>query len=224
MIVICTHKSPLILEKCLKSIQQFSKEPHKILVVETSDSKISKDITREYNCIFTNSILKYEIGAFNHAITEYPSEPEYFIFQDSVEILSYDWENMFRIPSNNEKLVALCSYHLAEDPCYGCGKVFFENTFNMPFPTNKSYGVMTNSFYVTQSGKTKLIKSGVNKIVANNKNDTYDSERLIGALAYYSCGITSTSEIVGDWFWDDTHFRENTGFTKYIHKHILKRQ
>lgn len=224
MIIVCTHKSPSILEKCLKSIRQFSKENHKILVVETSDSNISEDITKEYNCVFTNSILKYEIGAFNHAITEHPSEPEYFMFQDSVEILTYDWENMFRSPSNGEKLVALCSYRLSEDPCYGCGKVFFEKTFKKPFPTNQSYGVMTNSFYITQSARKKLLEFGIDKIVATNKNDTYDSERLIGAIAFYSCGITSTANIVGDWIWDGTHFRQNTGFTKYIYKHIIRRQ
>jgi glycosyltransferase involved in cell wall biosynthesis len=224
MIIICTHQSPLTLEKCLKSIRLFSEEKHKILVVETSESKESEDIAKKYNCLFTNSKLKYEIGAFNYAITNYPSEPEYFMFQDSIEVLKHQWEDMLRKPANSEKLVALCSYPLSQDPCYGCGKVFFENTFNKPFPTNESYGVMTNNFYVPQIGKQKLLDFGIDKIVANNKNDTYDSERLIGAIAYYSCGISSTAEILGDWHWAETHFSKDTGFTKYIYKHILRRQ
>ena len=89
MIIICTHQSPLTLEKCLKSIRLFSEEKHKILVVETSESKESEDIAKKYNCLFTNSKLKYEIGAFNYAITNYPSEPEYFMFQDSIEVLKH---------------------------------------------------------------------------------------------------------------------------------------
>jgi glycosyltransferase involved in cell wall biosynthesis len=224
MIIVCTHKSPTILEKCLVSLRSFSKEKHKILVVETSDSDISEDIAKKYECLFSNSELKYEIGAFNHAITKYPTESEYFMFQDSIEILKNEWEDMLRKPSNGEKLVALCSYPLSEDPCYGCGKVFFEKTFNKPFPTNESYGVMTNNFYITQEGKNKLVEFGIHKIIAENKNDTYDSERLIGAIAYYSSGISSTAELVGDWFWNQTHFSYDTGFTNYIYKHILRRQ
>jgi hypothetical protein len=83
---------------------------------------------------------------------------------------------------------------------------------------------MTNSFYISQIAKEKLIEFGIDKIVAENKNDTYDSERLIGAIAYYACGITSTSEIVGDWNWDKTHFSPNIGFTKFINKNILRRK
>lgn len=224
MIVVCTHKSPVILERFLSSLRDKSTDNHKILVVETSDSNESEEIAKKYNAIFTNSVLKYEVGAYNHAMKEYPSEPEYFMFQDSLEFLNNEWEKMFRDPSLSEKLVALCYFPLSEDPCYGCGKIFFGSTYNKPFPTNESYGVMTNNFHIPQIAKQKLLDFGFVKIVAENKNDTYDSERVMGAVAYYSCGITSTAEMVGDWVWDGTHFRHDTGFTKYIYKHIISRQ
>jgi hypothetical protein len=83
---------------------------------------------------------------------------------------------------------------------------------------------MTNNFYIPQIAKQKLLDFGFDRIVAENKNDTYDSERVMGAVAYYSCGITSTAEMVGEWIWDATHFRHDTGFTKYIYKHIISRQ
>ena len=51
MIVICTHKSPEILENLLKSIRLFSDEIHKILVVETSDERISENISKNVNWI-----------------------------------------------------------------------------------------------------------------------------------------------------------------------------
>ena len=101
MIVVCTHRSPVILERFLSSLRNKSNEDHRILVVETSDSNESEDIAKKYNAIFTNTILKYEIGAYNHAMREYPSEPEYFMFQDSLEFLNNDWEVMFRNPSSS---------------------------------------------------------------------------------------------------------------------------
>lgn len=224
MIVVCTHNSPTVLEKFLSSLRLVSSEKHKVLVVETSDSEISKEIAEKYDALFDNTTLKYEVGAYNHALTTFPSEDEYFMFQDSLEFLTDDWETMFRKPSLGKKLVALCSFPLHEDPCYGCGKVFFENTYGKPFPTNESHAVMTNNFYIPKEGKELIMDFGFDKIKAENKNDTYDSERIMGAVAYYSCGITSTAEVVGDWIWDKTHFTENTGFTKHIYKHILRRQ
>ena len=74
MIVICTHQSPQVLETLLESIRRFSTEKHRILVVETSQSHISKDIAHKYDAIFENTEKKYEIGAYQHAIKTYPNE------------------------------------------------------------------------------------------------------------------------------------------------------
>lgn len=223
MIVICTHKSPDVLKRMVSSIRNFSTEEHKILLVETSDSEISKVVAEEYNCLFTNSELKYEIGAYNHAMNLYPDESEYFMFQDSLEILSFGWENAYRKLSEGEKMVAMCEYPLLEDPCPNCGKNEFELLFNKPFP-DTAKAVMCNSFYITQNGLVKLKEFGINKLVAYDKNDTYISERILGCIAYYSCGFADVSTILGEWVWSVDRFLPNTGFTKYINKYIYKRQ
>jgi glycosyltransferase involved in cell wall biosynthesis len=224
MIIICTHQSPDILEQCLKSIRKFSKEKHKVLCVETSSSQISKPIAEKYDCLFENSELKYEIGAFNHATNSHPDEEEYFMFQDSVEIVADGWEHILRIPSSGDKMVALCAYKLIDDPCPGCGEDVFYNLFNKSWPLHEAYGVLTNNFYVTKTAKNKLKEFGIDLLKAENKNDTYGTERVLGAIAHHSCGFDSASSVVGDWIWDATQFRHDTGFTKYIYKHTLMRQ
>lgn len=224
MIVICTHKSPDVLRRMVSSIRKFSTEEHKILLVETSDSEISKAVAEEYNCLFTNSELKYEIGAYNHAMNLYPDESEYFMFQDSLEILSFGWEDAYRELSNGIKMVTVCGYPLREDPCPGCGKTFFESTYQLEFPVDKAWAAACNCFYVPQKGKQLLKEFGIDKIKAENKVDTYDSERIIGALAYSSCGIDDVSTLLDYWVWEGSFYRHNCGFTKYIYKHILHRQ
>lgn len=224
MIIVCTHKSPEILEQCLNSIRKYSTENHKVVCVETSDSQVSKSIAEKYNAIFENSELKYEIGAFNHATNNYPDEDEYFMFQDSVEIVAEDWEHILRVPSEGNKMVALCAYKLIEDPCPGCGEDVFYRLYGKPWPLHQAYGVLTNNFYITKISKDKLKEFGIDLLVAENKNDTYGTERVLGAMSYYACGFETTNSVVGDWIWDATQFRQNTGFTKYIYKHTLSRQ
>jgi glycosyltransferase involved in cell wall biosynthesis len=224
MIIVCTHKSPNILKRFIESFIKFSTEHHKILIVETSDSVESKKIADDYGCLFCNTDLKYEIGAYNTGVSLYPDEAEYFLFQDSLEAINYKWEEMFRVPSLGYKLTALCSYKLSKDPCPGAGKEWFENLFNIPFPTDGASGILCNSFYLPQKAKEALIKHGIQKVVANNKNDTYGTERVLGAMAYIFSGFATTEEHVGSWIWDETHFRKETGFTKFIYKHILMRQ
>ena len=224
MITICTHKSPEILSKCLSSIRKFSLEKHRVVVVETSEDQLSKDVANNYDCEFINSHLKYEIGAYNTSFKNFPDEEEYFCFQDSVEIVKKDWEKMFRVPSCEHKMVGLCSYPLKEDPCQGCGKNIFESLFNKEFPVNSGYGVLTNNFYLPKYSKDKFIEFGIEKLVANNKADTYATERILGAIAYYSCGYASTEEEVGKWVWDKTQFVKESGFTQYVYKHTLMRQ
>lgn len=224
MIIVCTHKSPVILERFLKSFREFSREDHQILVVETSDSQESKEIANYYLGHFVNTFLGYEIGAFRTGIDLFPNEEEYFCFQDSLEAVNFEWETMFRKPSKGKKMVGLCSYPLREDPCPNCGKDVFESIFQKPFPVSQAYGVLTNNFYLTKKAKDSIVEFGIHKLEAFNKNDTYATERVLGAIAYYSCGYSSTEEEVGEWIWDSTHFRKNTGFTKFLYKHILSRQ
>lgn len=224
MIIVCTHKSPGILKNCLQSIRKYSKEFHRILCVETSDSQESKQIAEDYDAFFENSELKYEIGAFNYATNLYPGEPEYFMFQDSVEVVAEDWERMFREPSKGLKMVSLCSYGLSEDPSKPCGMHEFTSLFNRAWPEAESCGVMTNCFYVPKVGKDKLKAFGIDKLVAETKPDTYMTERVLGAIAYYSCGLADAKEVAGEWKWDATHFRSDTGFTKFVYKHVLSRQ
>jgi glycosyltransferase involved in cell wall biosynthesis len=222
MIIVCTHKSPNILKRFIESFIEFSTEAHKILIVETSDSIESKKIADDYGCLFYNTNLKYEIGAYNTGLSLYPNENEYFLFQDSLEAVNYQWEDMFRIPSLGYKLTALCSYKLSEDPCPGAGKAWFESIFNIEFPI-KARGILTNSFYLPKVAKDILIKNGLSLIKAENKNDTFGIERVLGAMAYNFCGLATTEEIVGDWVWHVNEFLPETGFTKFIKKHIYTR-
>lgn len=224
MIIVCTHESPEILEQCLSSIRKYSTENHKILCVETSDSQISKSIADKYNALFENTELKYEIGAFNYAINSYGDEPEYFMFQDSIEIVSEDWEHILRVPSQNTKMVAQSAYKLIHDPCPGCGEDVFYNLFGKSWPLHHAYGVNNNSFYVPNSAMKKMKEFGIGKLKAECKNDTFATERILGAIAYYTCGFDHSASLVGDWVWDETQYRRNTGFTKYIYKHTLSRQ
>ena len=225
MIIICTHKSPDTLSQFLSSIRKYSKENHKILCVETSESQISKSVAEKYDALLENSELKYEIGAFNYATNAYPDENEYFMFQDSMEIVAKDWEDILRVPSEGTKLVALSAYKLIDDPCPGCGENVFYDLFKKSWPLYNAYGVLTNSFYVPKIAKDKLKKFGIDQLKAECKKDTFGTERIIGAIAYYACGFDHSANFLGeDWVWDATHFRHNTGFTKYIYKHVLSRQ
>lgn len=224
MIIICTHQSPDILNCLLQSLQRYETEKHKIVVVETSNSEMSAEVCKKYKCNFINTNLKYEIGAYKHALNIFTDENEYFCFQDSLEILDFEWESVFRQACKSNELVALCSFDLKNDPCPGCGVEVFEKTFHKPFPLDEGIAVMTNNFYVTQIGKNKLLDFGLNKLEAHCKNDTYATERLIGAISYYSCGATDLSGILGEYEWSVDHFVLNKGFTKFIQKHIKKRQ
>lgn len=207
----------------LESIEKKS-ENHKILIVETSESQESCDIASRHKCIFTNTNLKYEIGAYNHALNMFPNEQEYFMFQDSLEILKSGWEDVFRRLSKGEKMVSLCSYALLDDPCPGCGKDVFEQLFGLEFPVNNASGVLANSFYIPISAKNKLKEFGIEKLLANNKNDTYGTERILGAMAYYACGYDDLSTELGNYIWSVDRFLPDIGFTQYIQKNIPKRQ
>jgi hypothetical protein len=224
MIIVCTHESPDVLEQCLSSIRKYSTENHKILCAETSPSQISKPIAEKYDAIFENTELKYEIGAFNYGTNAYPDEDEYFFFQDSVEIVANDWEQILRAPSQGIKLVAPASYPLIEDPCPGCGEDVFYNLYGKSWPLHEAHGILNNNFYVPQKGLRMLKEFGVDKLTAHCKNDTFATERVLGAIASYTCGFDCTAPYVGDWVWDATQYRKDTGFTKYIYKHTLMRQ
>lgn len=224
MIVICSHKSPDVLKNIVSSIRKKSLENHQILIVETSDSQISYPIAKEYGCLFTNSELKYEIGAYNHAMNIYPNENEYFMFQDSLEIVQDGWEHHYRELSRNEKMVAMAAYPLIEDPCPLCGKQEFESLYGFKWPIDYASAAMCNCFYLPLSAKNNFKLFGIDKLKAENKNDTYAVERILGAIAYYACGFESVSALLGDWHWDGNQFLPNTGFTKTIQKLIFKRQ
>lgn len=225
MIIICTHESPDILEQCLSSIRKYSKENHKVLCVETSESQISKSIADKYDAVFENTDLKYEIGAFNYGTNAYPDEIEYFVFQDSIEIVAEDWEHILRVPSEGTKMVAQSAYKLIDDPCPGCGEDVFYDLFGKSWPLHKAYGDNNNSFYVPASAMKKMKQFGIDKLKAECKSDTFATERVLGAVAYYACGFEHSATLLGeDWIWDATHYRRDTGFTKYIYKHTLSRQ
>ena len=71
----------------------------------------------------------------------------------------------------------------------------------------------------------RLLKQfGIDKLTAECKNDTFATERVLGAIAYYTCGFNCSASLVGNWIWDETQYRKDTGFTKYIYKHTLMRQ
>jgi hypothetical protein len=225
MIVICTHQSPEILRRMLVSIRKFEQESHKILVVETSNSQMSKSVADEFNCLFSNTELKYEIGAYNHALDIFPNEDEYFMFQDSLEMVQHQWESHYRILSEGRKMVAMCKYTLLEDPCPLCGKKEFESLYGLEWPLQEASAVLCNCFYVPQSAAKKLKEFGINKLTANDKNDTYATERVLGAIAHYTCGFDSVATILGDYVsGENFSFLPNTGFTIYIQKYIHKRQ
>lgn len=225
MIIVCTHKSLDVLEQCLSSIRKYSVEKHKILCVETSDSQASKPIADKYDALFESTELKYEIGAFNYGTNAYPDEDEYFMFQDSIEIVAEDWEHIVRVPSQGTKMVAQSAYRLINDPCPGCGRDVFYNLYGKTWPVHEAYGVNNNSFYVPQSAMKKLKEFGIDKLKAECKNDTFGTERILGAIAHYTCGFDHSATLLGeDWVWDESQYRRNTGFTKYIYKHTLFRQ
>ena len=225
MIIVCTHESPDILEQCLSSVRKYSTENHKILCVETSPSQVSKPIADKYDALFENTDLKYEIGAFNYATNAYPDEDEYFMFQDSIEIVAEDWEHILRVPSEDKKMVAQSAYRLVDDPCPGCGEDVFYDLFGKSWPLHQAYGVNNNSFYVPNVAMKKLKEFGIDKLKAECKNDTFGTERILGAMAYYACGFDHSATLLGeDWVWDATQYRRDTGFTKYIYKHTLSRQ
>ena len=225
MIIICTHESPDILEQCLGSIRKYSKEDHKILCVETSQSQVSKPIAEKYGAILENTDLKYEIGAYNYGTNAYPDEPEYFMFQDSIEIVAEDWEHIVRVPSEGEKMVAQSAYPLSQDPCPGCGADVFSQLFGKPWPVREAFGVNNNSFYVPANAMKKMKEFGIGKLKAECKNDTFATERVLGAVAHYACGFDHSATLLKeDWVWDATQYRKNTGFTRYIYKHTLMRQ
>ena len=224
MIVICTHQSPQVLERMLSSIKRCEQVPHRIAVVETSDSQVSKPIADEFGCLFTNTELKYEIGAYNHAMNEFPDEDEYFMFQDSLEMMQPGWEYHYRELSHGQKMVAMCTYTLLEDPCPLCGKKEFESLYGMEWPLSDATAVLSNCFYIPQSAKRKLKEFGIDRLVANDKNDTYATERVLGAIAHYTCGFDKVATILGDYIWHVDRFIDNTGFTIYIQKYILRRQ
>ena len=70
-----------------------------------------------------------------------------------------------------------------------------------------------------------LKEFGIDKLKAECKNDTFGTERILGAMAYYACGFDHSATLLGeDWVWDATQYRRDTGFTKYIYKHTLSRQ
>jgi hypothetical protein len=228
MIVISTHKNPEILNNFLKSIFDYQTENHKILVVETSDSLACKKVADLYGVMFDNTDLKYEIGAYNHAIKKYPNENEYFMFQDSLEIVQPGWENIFRNLSDDKKMVAMAAYELAENCTPDGGPVprqTFQNLFpNEIWPGEFCHGTLCNSFYLPKKAKDDLVKFGIEKLKAYNKNDSTTTERVLGAMAYCSCGFDHLGTTLGNWFWDGSCFIANTGFTIYIKKIIYNRQ
>lgn len=208
----------------LESIFKYSTEQHKILIVETSDSTESKLIARDYCCLFQNTSLKYELGAYKHAINAFPDEKEYFMFQDSLEIIQQNWESVFRDVSMDKKIVALAAYDLASDPCPGCGMEKYESITGLTFPVEHGKAILCNSFYMPQYAKKELISMGIMDIPVENKVDTYDTERVVGAMASSSCGIDSLACKLGEWEWSVDHFVEGKGFMNVIKKNVLKRQ
>ena len=156
-------------------------------------------------------------------MNHFPDEPEYFMFQDSLEIVEKGWESAYRTLGQDTRLVSMCGIKIKDDPCPGCGMKEFSSICDKEWPM-ESYLTVCNSFYIPYSAKNKLKSCGISNVVANNKNDTYATERVIGALAYCSCGISDVSEILGNWVWDGLKYLPGTGFTKYIYKHIKYRQ
>ena len=223
MIVICTHKNPQILRRLLTSIRKFSVEDHKILVVETSDSEESKSVAEEFKCYFFNSTVRlWEIGAYIVGLQRFKDEDEYFMFQDSLEIVAFDWEKMFRIPSCGHKVVALKKIELWNDPGQhqylldvGIGNGYY--TFNSLFDDNwdqYGYGCMYTVNYMPNSAAKQFLDYGIEKLFCYNKFEAIESERIWGLVACKTCGYASTEEYTGSFL----------GYLNYIIKHYEKRQ
>jgi glycosyltransferase involved in cell wall biosynthesis len=223
MIVICTHKNKPVLERLLSSIKQHTVEDHKILVVETSENTDSKQLVEEYNGIFINSTVRlYEAGAYITAMQKYPNESEYFMFQDTLEIVYRGWEEMFRAPSMGTKLVALQKIKLWDDPGttperlaqgIGCGYHYFKDTFGAEWD-EKAFGVMYNTFYLPHSAVKHFFDFGIEKLFVYEKNQSSESERFWGLIACKTCGYDSTESYTGS----------ELGFEKYILKHFQYRK
>jgi len=223
MIVICTHKNIQTLERLLKSIKEFSVENHKICVVETSENIDAKNLVeKQFNAIFLNSTERlWEVGAYISGMQAFPNEKEYFLFQDSLEIVSFGWERMFRVPSGNTKLVALKKIELWNDPGQhkhllelGIGNGYYKFQELFEKWDENGFGCMYTVNYMPQRAVKKFFKYGIEKLFCYNKCDAIESERIWGLVAYKTCGFASTEEFTKDFL----------GYKKYIIKHYIGRK
>lgn len=202
MITIITHKNLPILEQCIKSLFDFQTEKHTVLICETSEDTSSKKIADKYNCLYANTGPNYEAGAINHAFLNLPFEPEYFFFQDSIEFMAFEWERIFRIPSNNgEKCIGLSTFPINHDHIDTIHarewyKKISGHDYN--WSTNPIFG---NMFYCSNKIRNVFVNNKCYEFIPQNKLDSCAMERIWPALLP-SDKLSFTSDYTNDfWGW-----------------------
>jgi len=219
MITICTHNSFSSLNRLLESIYKFSKNAHKIHVVETSNINSSQAILEKYDCLYTHTNNKYEVGAYNETLLQYPDEQEYYMFQDSLEIICSDWENYFKAPiQHNIKEDCFISFwkfdindFYAHEHHHEALKMY--NKF-LKRDIKYKYGTSSQVFYMTNNCAKKIYLDS-QKFIINSKLEACGMERIWTNLAYDHGYIPKFSV---------DYLHPETGYKDIITKHYLLRE
>ena len=214
MIVIASYNNSDFLKSILVSLRAHSTQQHAILVVETSETDGSGEIANNFSAAYHQSPGCYDTGAYNYAMLSYPEEPEYFMFQDSLEVVSSDWESIFRIPSQNKKFVGLRKFDFSSTGYYDdyIGNQMYRKMYNRDF--SYTNGVVGPNFYLPNYMANKLLNYGSYQFNPINKDQARGMERVWTNLAYDCDGIAFTEDYTG----------HEIGYEKYIIKHYGGRQ
>lgn len=214
MIVIASYNNCEFLNRILNSLRVYSEKQHAILVVETSETDESVEIANNFSTAYHQSPGCYDTGAYNYAMLSFPEEPEYFMFQDSLEVVSSDWESIFRIPSQNRKFVGLRRFDFSSTGYYDdfIGNQMYRKMYQRDFSFTN--GVVGPNFYVPNYMAHKLLNCGSYQFNPVNKDQARGMERVWSNLAYDCGGVAFTEEYTG----------HEMGYEKYIIKHYGGRQ
>jgi len=182
MIIFNSYKNTELLSNCLNSFKQFDTENHKILVCENSHDDSTKAVAEKFGTLYELCGPHYEAGGINRAFQKYPFEKEYFIFQDSVEFLCFEWEKIFRVPSEEKKCVGLSTFPLNHEHFDTIrAKNWYTEITNKPY-IHETKPIFGNMFYAPNSIKDILIKNGCQRFIPTCKLDSCAMERVWPAL------------------------------------------
>ena len=203
MIVLITHQSPEILEKCLETYFNFETEKHEILVCETSYNFDSQYVAQKYNVPFVCTGPYYEAGAINYVFQNH-SATEYFFFQDSIEFMCFEWEKIFRIPSQGFKCVGMSTFPINHDhidtiTAREWYKAVTGNEYD--WSTDPIFG---NMFYCPRTIKETLEANRCASFSPTSKLESCAMERIWSALLPKYL-LVFTSDYTND-FWGWQHY------------------